>query len=356
MRHTIKTLTLAGSALAFTALSGCGNMPEKGDLNLAKVCKEYCRQNSPNKPNYTMMLNQVSVEGQPNRTVPARHVYVTSETGALITPYDAAYGNMVQNPEALGYMDKSEGLEPACFSQKKYEPIKLSEVKLNENNTTITLVNFTESGRLESRELSPETKTYDTIKTVFDGSYIPPQTRPASWGQYQHIQDILSSIPPSVKNNPAELQDRNLVENYVPKGKTPFYSDLTKKTFFDDEGHVYFYVLIDDHLKFSRDYLALVTYAPQSGVQELYTPFVQHPVSPKFATMNKNDVLTFQFFRNPDLEADKIEECRYVYDMHVISIGQDDSGNSTQLNFKQEHSTPLFIDPEVKTRGVIINQ
>jgi len=347
MRHTLKTLTLAASGLTLVTLSGCGNIPVKSDRDLAKFCEEYCRQSVSDKPKYTMMLNQVAIEGEPNKTVPSQQVYVTSDTGTLVTPYHAAYGNMVQNPEGLGHMDKAEDLEPACFSQTQYDPIKLSKIKLNENNTTITFVNFDKDGRLESRELSPQASKSEGVAAIFDINYTP---QPYST-QYKDLQNVLSNI-----SNSTILEERNLIAKNVPKNKTPFYSDLTQTTFFDDEGHVYFYVLIDDYLKFSRDYLALVTYAPQSGVQELYTPFVQHPITPKYAAEDKNDVLTFQFFRDPKLKADKIEECRYVYDMHVISIGQDDSGDSPQRNFIEEHNTPLFIDPEVKTRGVIINQ
>ena len=85
---------------------------------------------------------------------------------------------------------------------------------------------------------------------------------------------------------------------------------------------------------------------------ELFTPFVQYDVHPKLYNENKIDILPFHFYQNPKLlnkEGKVSPDCSYIYDLLVVSSGQLNSGNFNYF-------TPILIDPEVKSDGVIINQ
>jgi len=356
MRHYLKSICLGGAAIAVLGVAGCAHdkfMDRLDKDQVGKICKQYCSASAgPQTPGFAVMMKKTFVNGQPTY-VPMREVLIQSFDNdgrpSLVTPYEATYGAS-PGGDSPPVINKSAGLDPACFAKEPYATPDLSDIVLDASNTTITFVNFDRNGRLESRDMSSTDPVYGKIADILSQS---------GSGDYTDIQRELMDMGRPAANdlfsNVASLTNRDLIANATPKKKTPFYTNLKKPTFSDATGHVFFYVLLDSHLYFSRDNAALITYAPaaENALETFYTPFVQYPVVPDVSDMDDDtvdepdgsqmDVLTFHFIRDVANGGADVDECRYVYDKYVISKGQD--------TYSQR--TPLFIDPEVTTRGVI---
>ena len=290
--------------------------------------------------------------GQSFTDAPLRQIYVKTVENTLSSPYKSANRYPVKQ-ENRSYPDKSADLRLECFSSQPYETVHLKYIDLTTDNTTITLLNFTEEGRLESRELIVTDPSMSEIYNILNTK---------GFGEYKALQKLLSNMKvPSngdLYNSAPKFPPRNLKKRNVPASKTPFFSDLKNSSYDASQGHVYFYVSLDPYLKFSREHAALITYAPEAKTNSLalYTPFTQYDVYPKKQKLHQLDVMPFHFYQNPNAKPNKDESasCNYTYDLHMISYGQKSSENFTSP-FDTEYSTPLFIDPEVKTRGVILD-
>lgn len=345
IRDTI-TQTTAALAIAAT-LAACETTGTSGDAVLERACEEYCEAQRPRGPGAFQLTKQVFTDGRMVQS-PMRDIFLLSGDGKLVTPYDASYSRAPVDG-GLPVPDKAEGLEPSCFASAPYSPPSLLAADLDHKNTTITFINFDRDGRVESRELSAKDPSFALIDKILSTSSAVNGSP-----EYQQIQNALSARP---RPDSDRLYDRTgdeppvrvLKKSRVPLDKTPFHKDLSiDKNFSDGTGHIFFYVLVDKGLEFSRSFAALLPYAPQSTstLQTLYAPFVQYPVYPETPGGEALDVLTFHFIRDPGLQLKNgpRTECRYTYDLHVIAQGQ--------APFEQ--ATPLFIDPEVKTRGIIL--
>lgn len=366
MRSFTKKMALGTTVLCGLMLGGClHHVPlDKLDQDkLKKVCETYCQQGTPGaEPGFAMMIKTLRVDDQPPVEVPMRNILARAENSegdvTLVTPYDVTYGNHAGG-DGPPIPNKTAGLKPECFAKAPYKPIHIDDLEMTNSNTTITLVNMDQDGRLESRDLSANDDNYTLIMNV-----LAPQTTTDLKPDAQEIQRLLSTMDRPTESN-LQMQINSPVrdiEKFPPK-KTPFFGDLTGAEFDTVKGHVFFYVLLDPNLYFSRDVAALITYAPEAEneLEKLYTPFVQYPVVPELGSPvadpdgTQMEVLTFHFVQSDKMtfqssveyektpEEDQIE-CKYVYDKLVISRGQE--------SFTQR--TPLLIDPEVKTRGVII--
>ena len=361
MRSISKPLLFCSAAIAALFLTYC------------KACKPRGEATIENSGAFILIKN-VELKGK-IESIPMRDVYLKSKdnkTGELklVRPYHPANGEFLQNsPEALRSdtdlkeFDKSVTLDPYCFSTQYYEPqTDIRSINLTEDNTTITVLNFTEDGRLESLELPKNNQGKYQDSNVAD-ILSPNIANTRSGSEYEQLQYWLSRMTPNDFNNQtspqSEFEERDLIDNNVPLVKTPHYSDLKNQASYKDaEGHIYVYVLLDKQVRFTREYAALVQYAPETedALMKLYTPLFQQPIYPDFFDPNRLDVLTFRYVQNPKVKPSKKEKCSYVYDLHVLSTGQDESGHSTSgTPTIREHSTPLFIDPEIKTKGVIVN-
>jgi hypothetical protein len=359
MRHISKKLSFGGTAIAGLCLAtGCDtiSLDKLSQRQLGQVCTTYCNQAAaPVEPGFAVMMKKAWVNGE-RVDVPMRNIMIRSEdefgNSTLVTPYNAQYGYTPALEGGAPLPDKTAGLDPSCFATETYEPIDLSDVDLTPENITITFVNIDRNGRLESRDMPLTYPIDNPIKAILES--VDPSMNP-SINEYEQIQKALGEITrPSADtlfNNQSAFETRDLVANATPHENTPFFGDLTGSDYTDTSGHVFFYVLLDEGLYFSRDTAALITYAPEAenSLETLYTPFVQYPIYPRVTDGSKIpdgsqlDVLTFHFIRDETMSTTSVEECRYVYDEYVISKGQSPF----------QPRTPLFIDPAVKTRGVI---
>lgn len=366
MRSFTKKKGLGTTVLCGLMLGGCVHSVPLDKLDkraLKKVCETYCQKGTPGaEPGFALMIKTVFVNGEPEE-VPMRNILARAENSegevTLVTPYDVTYGNHAGG-DGPPMPNKAAGLKPECFAKASYTPPHINSLDLTVANTTITFVNMDQDGRLESRDLATTDQYYGLIMDVL----LPQTTNPPLTLDAQKIQSLLSSIDRPTESD-LQTQNNSPTRNIslLPAKKTPFFRDLTGAEFDTAEGHVFFYVLLDPNLYFSRDAAALVTYAPEAEneLEKLYTPFVQYPVVPTLKSVSGEpdgqdlDVLTFHFVQSDEMmfqssaeyekaaAEDKIE-CKYIYDKLVISRGQD--------GYTQR--TPLLIDPEVKTRGVII--
>ncbi|MEO1643488.1 MAG: hypothetical protein AAFR74_09140, partial [Pseudomonadota bacterium] len=230
------------------------------------------------------------------------------------------------------------------------------------DNTVITLINFDEDGRLESRLLSEETTLATQalrVKTDLDALLSPSSSYLSPINEYKSIQILLSKLdadsfgvgqPMAGTEGNKGFTARDLNSDGVPIEKTPFYAiiDNASYTAEDYNGKVYFYVLLDRQLSFSRGSPALITYEPTPSVGELFTPYKQYPVYPKDAQSGQADVLPIHFYQTHDgsdsvAEGEAPPDCRYPFDFSVIANAQAPFGQVT----------PLLIDPEVDPKGVL---
>ena len=230
------------------------------------------------------------------------------------------------------------------------------------NNTTITFVNFNKDGGLESRVLTQSTATksetvYGDINKIMQAS-----STGSPVNEYKAVQYFLTNLvhnssavgrPPAGAIQNEGFDIRNLSSENVPKGKTPFYrkfkltanpsgpNEIDAKT-----GHVFFYVLLDDNLKYHRDTAATIPYTPQSA-GTLYSPYVQYPIIPDKGLMGTNpekvDVMTVHFLQGGTMTQGMgaNPKCSYPFDIGVIAASQNGWNNFT----------PLLIDPETETDG-----
>lgn len=236
-------------------------------------------------------------------------------------------------------------------------------VDLKWENTTIIFINFDKDGRLESRELTQ--KAASKSGTVYgDINQIMQPSSGTPVNEYKAVQYFLTNLVhgfnPKGRPLPEDIDTEGFMNRVlnplvIPEDKTPFYHkfDLTASPSARGEidaktGHIFFYVLLDDHLRFQRDNAGIVPYTPP-GDQILHTPFVQYPIVPSEKLMKTNpervDVMTVHFIQGGTM-TDGMgvnPKCKYVYDIAVIASGQ----------VGTKHKTPLMIDPEVDTEGPI---
>jgi len=379
MRPISKLLLLSSAAaIAAITLAYCTHISYK-----EKICDEYCNSSNPREEvsiensGAFILIKTVEIDGV-DQDVPMRDIYLKSvdaNTGKtkLVRPHHPPNNNFLKPESSIGHdletFDKSVHLDPTCFSTQKSDPlIPIESIDLTHDNTTVTFLNFDENGRLESLDLPAVNNSgmfyFNELNAV--NNILSTGNVPSYGSDYQDLERALSDMTPPDFDSPVSPQPhfpkRDLISKQTPMPKTPFYSNLKTKSNYDsNEGHIYIYVLLDKHMMFTRKYAALVDYAPETenALMKLYSPLKQQPVYPIIFEEDSLDVLTFRFVQNQNAEVDPDKiSCSYVYDLHVHSIGQDESGDisSSGKSMLVEHNTPIFIDPEIKTEGVIILQ
>lgn len=239
------------------------------------------------------------------------------------------------------------------------------------DNTTILFINFDENGRLESRELtSASIKKSGTVFSDLD--QIMKESPGSPLNEYKAVQYFLTNLvhgsnPPG-RPRSQELESnnfgpRNLKVADVPSDKTPFFNKFTltatpsgRGEIDAKTGHVFFYVLLDDYLRFQRDHASARVYTPDTA-KPMYSPYVLYPTVPQNIPVAPDmtqpvspkhpwymaDVMTLHFLQGGNMTRDMEGDvkCNYPFDIAVISDGQAGWANKT----------PLFIDPETETDG-----
>jgi len=337
MVYLTKLAALSSLTVIASALTGC-----LGDRPIEVNCDEVCSAGGDGDLRvYEMIHNKL-----PELTL--------DKKGKPVTSSDEPSGNshsglFVLDPEGNKLISpgdaKREALNPYCFSKVSYKSPHLKKLPLSWDDITITLINFDKHGRLESRELGDIDKA-GAVKLEIQGAL-----NDSIYPDHQQVAKILSKLdvngfpnigrPQAGQQTNKGYKPRDL--DFVPAGKTPFYKGFNSDPI---RGHVFFYVLIDDHVKFIRDHAAVIPSTPSIG--QLYSPFTQYPIYPPLGTGDPErvDVLTFQYYRGGDMADPKNigekDRCIYPYDIGVVAKGQ--AGFS-------HVQTPLLIDPEVDTRG-----
>lgn len=320
---------------------------------IAKICSQHCQDQPPAA--YVLMDTkwQTDLNGTSGFGQSPGSIWVQGADG------------MYEHPH------KGAKLNPDCFSKDPLEVRdsngvpKLDKVDLTKENTTIILINFTEDGGVESHQLSDLTGSQakgvkDTIHNVLTIPFFNGQV------EYIQIRDALTSLNgASLTGRPTEDQIlangfEHIDINPVDDKKTPFYKRVGKKGGEGTYEHVFFYVLLDEKLKFNRSSPAIIPYGPaaENSVDQLYTPYIQydiaptdlndaHPSYPLYPTDNSQvEVLPVHFLRENMAEDIPREgdttKCSYPYDLGVIAEGQLGVG---------QPDTPLLIDPETETDG-----
>lgn len=334
MTFLTKLAALSTITLVTAVLTGC-----TGDRPREVNCDEICARGEARSPIvYEMIHNKL-----PELTLDKDGKTITSLDGPSYNRHGSLFvldqdGNKLIPPGDA----KRAALNPDCFSTISYQSPHLKKIPLSWKNITITFINFNKDGRLESRILGSKGKAKAVkkkIDTVLNDN--------SNTSDHEQVAEILSNLngrPQAGQETNRGYGPRDL--NSVPAGKTPFYkyfdTDPTKTT----KGHVFFYVLIDDQLKFNRDNAAVIPATPSIG--QLYSPYTQYPIYPPVGTNDSKlvDVLTFQYYRGGDMAAPanigEKDHCIYPYDIGVIARGQ--------IGFP-DIQTPLLIDPEVDARG-----
>lgn len=379
----------ASVAVGAFLLAGCeADRPRVSPGEIAENCEEYCSELRGAPDIYTLVGKAADAQGV-LRNSPNDNIYVRTPTGVLKAP------------------NKLEGLEPKCFSKTDFaadfapapDPKELRglptdkefaerlgkelgatlpehyrinykggrpdgslwSTNLTWENTTITFINFNKDGRLESRNLTKKSSTKSGhIRKALD-HLLDPGNSTSPVNEHLAVQHVLMALEGPNNTRGRSLYNQIDTEGFtvrnlsnVPVEKTPFYKEFDLNLappagVQQNEGHVFFYVLLDDHLRFNRDAAAMIPYAPRAAtdIGSLYAPYIQHPVMPldPVAEFEKADIMTVQFVQGGSMTQGlpKDAVCAYPYDIGVKA--------ESQVGFKQV--TPLMIDPEVKTRGVL---
>lgn len=329
---THKNILLGTSLVLGLSLGACVHYDP--DLAGQKACKDRCEE-----------------IGNTQFNTPLGSVWVQSVNGMLEHPH------------------KGANLNPECFARKPLEVKnangnpKLAELDLTPQNTTIMLINFTEDGALESHSLSDiKGSQSKAVKNRINRILTSPPSD--KYSEYEQIRDLLTNLQ-GVKvegRPPANGIERNGFVRRditaVPNDKTPFFKHLGLVNGQGVKDHAFFYVLLDDRLKFDREGPGIIAYGPpaKNSVGQLYTPYIQYEIAP--AALNpafsfayplqpeKVEVMPVHFLRE-NMAANIPHEgpdskCSYPYSISVIAEGQSGVGGP---------DTPLLIDPETQTDG-----
>jgi len=311
--------------IALLVLSYCST-----DAGKKQFCDGYCGAGS-DKQIYVLMNK--SNQGGQLLDMPYSKLLFKTEDGDLMAPSD---GKWARAGDSRDYVKKkTRGLQAGCFSTEDYTPASLSTLTLAKEDVTITVLNMSAEGRLES---------YDLATNPFDVSgQIPAQS-----GNYRNIQNYLLALPRTAfKPTSSTTAVRPL--SGTPDEKTPFHKGFATTEGSPVNGHVMMYLLADDNLEFDRGPAAMYAHTPaaQSVIGTLYSPFFQYEVRPFAPHNTRPDVLTIHFKRGGTM-LDGLSkntageyECDYPYDLAVIAKGQ-----SGELQ-----DTPLLIDPEIGPKG-----
>ena len=205
---------------------------------------------------------------------------------------------------------------------------------------TITVVDFDETGRLASYDIKNRAGRYrNDLEAEF-----------GIRGNYASIYKYLAGTSNSKRGlnlndvNPDADQEfltvRNLGgENPIPETKTPFFKRFTEAGQPGLEGHVFFYILGNENLRFNNT-TPIVTYSPHLVRKNdgLYAPYFVYPLE-----KGGRDVLMVHFAQGGSMPKTigKTTVCNYPYDIGVVA--------KAQVPFIQE--TSLLIDPESETKG-----
>lgn len=269
-------------------------------------------------------------------TTPYSKLLIKDENGDLVAHGDE---ESVFVPEAQDYVDmKRRDLIEECFSTYDYRnDVKpLSQVRLTEHNTTITVLNMDETGRLESYDLVDAAGGIpEIISDIFDL---------AELGNYTKIQTALSglnrlSVTPDTTGN-IRVKPRPIPGH---SDKTPYYKKFETSYQGGSDGHVVFYVLADQNLKFNEA-LPVIAHTAEANIGELFSPYFKYDI-----LAANLQVMPLHFKRGGTMSKDPIPgtnkmalDCRYPYDLGVVSNGQ-------SINTQD---TPLLIDPEMGSDGL----
>lgn len=335
-------LFLGTAVAAAMLLSACDIFDgELSDEKLQEVCKDYCPEPEPT----TYIITDSKWD---------------DEAGGFIS-VPGSVGIESADGQWIHVLNKSADLRAECFSA---EPInssgvrKLDDLELTWTNTTILLLNFTENGRLESRELKEDNGTtnggvlYDTLDQWLDTNQQWNNSNPTP--EHEAIRNALTefSRPDWNSLDPSGVSKRDI--RNVSDEKTPFFQKLRHGV----KDHVFFYVLLDDYLKFNRTSAAMLPYTPMlnnGSVGQLYSPYIQYPIVPeldlsatpqKIKDVSKTEVLTVHFLRENMAmgipQEGPLSTCSYPYDIGVVAEGQEGPKGP---------STPTKLDPETEADG-----
>lgn len=361
MTHKSKIFIQTSVISLTVALTACVTTDrDRPNFPVAEICKEYCKEKP--KEIFAVMDTRWDEDDNKLTSMPQGSFYINTPDGGMMTP------------------SKAEGLDPDCFAERSFispgakpEAIKandlapdLADKDLTWDNTSIIFINFNKDGRLESWELKQQQATKSgSVYGDLDAALGSGAQSINS--EYEHVRDLLSNLDtPAFSNTSGSpnygpgrprsdfisaegFEARNL--NSVPHEKTPFFKKLPAVNGKGVKDHVFFYVLLDENLKFDRNGAHLpYSAAANNALGQLYTPYIQYPIAPDDLSTKKDkvEVMPVHFYRGGNM-ATKFDEkrnprkrCVYPYDIGVIADGQQ--------GFKQK--TPLRIDPEVEADGV----
>ena len=345
------------TALLLTACEG-----DRPNIPNLEICEEICRNTVKTKEYFALMDMRWDENGL--KPIPQGSFYVNGPNGVIVTP------------------SKAEGLDPNCFAEKPFvfpnaesEQLKandyapdLADKDLTWGNTTIMFINFDKDGRLESRELKKEDAN-KSDHVISDLNSVLGSSSQSSTPEFEYVRDRLtklnmpqvSQLTGSANTGPGRplpgdisLEGFESIDlNGLPVEKTPFFKPLPSVNGNGVKDHVFFYVLLDENLKFNRKG-GLLPYAPaaNNALGQLYTPYIQYEIAPLDKKKKQLvEVMPVYFYRGGNMakEFDKERNpkgrCVYPYDIGVIADGQ--------IGFPQK--TPLKIDPEVEADGPVLN-
>jgi len=342
---SISTLSLAA------CISDGGRVDVNGD-DAKQICEKYC-SNIPKPDPEVFVLTNRKQDGNNTEKFPHSQIYVKTEDGLLSAP------------------NKRIGLDERCFAKDDFPAPHLRGVNLTTENTSIIFINFTKDGRLESRNMmenigSKGGNVYNRINNILTTS---------QGGEYSLIQKHLEDLVKSTSDKGRPTWDSIQYEGFevknmngTPLDKTPFYTKLGVVDGTQGEGqkeHIFFYVLLDNELRFMRDTAAMLPYAPhaKNSIGQLYSPYIQYPIVPEDPALEPDsvDVMTVHFYRGGGMTdgmenegmGDQIipASCVYPYDIGVIANGQKTKTNGLVGFLK----TPQLIDPEVEAEGILLD-
>lgn len=340
MKHT--NLMIGASGLVMLSLAGCDWFDrDLTEAQLDRLCVERCEKTKPG----IYMLNDIKWSpSQGNFEPNSGSIWVQGVDGLLEHP------------------NKGAKLNPDCFSKQPLSAKtpkgipRLAKLDLTHDNTTIIFINFTKDGALESRVLSDVAGSQS--KHVFDqiNDILSPNTN-GTQSDYERVRTRLSDLQGvtfSERPDANLIGDRGFMQrdiSSVSDEKTPFFTPLGLANGKNSTEHAFFYVLLDERLKFNRDDAAIITYSPaaQNSIGQLYTPYIQYEIFPTKlygANQGKADVMPVHFLRENMAKGIPPEgpksKCSYPYDLGVVAEGQLGT---------YEPDTPLLIDPETETDG-----
>lgn len=298
------------------------------------VCNGIC---APSTDTKVVVLMNKARRGGVFLESPYSKLFFKDDAGQLMTPHDAHWKRGADSKEYVKL--KTRGLNPACYSEVDYIPPLLDDIALTNDDISIRVLDFGEDGSLE---------TYTLNINPFDTGLANPVS-PTKDGNYVDIQNYITSLTRNrLKHNGADVSQR-IMPSQTPLERTPLHQGFDNNQNHRVDGYVYFYVLADERIKFVRDAPALYAHVPEH-ITTLYSPYFEYDVVPGVHNEQgtEPDILTLHFKRSANMvadvevDADGNKNCRYPYDIAVISDGQ--SGAIAV-------ETPLLIDPDTEVEG-----